>query len=315
MFVFSCYCAFVIRTVPVDSSIFLVNTSTHIFERARRDCEDLQNLCCKEGTETRNLIFESIWERKLHRYQELLQQRQALGNNKTIVTAKNAYDLYEPLWNCENEERFGGEFSYAIGDGPKWTCGLSALGNQSPRRAPCLVYSIGSHYDFSFEYAVHERLSHCEIHTFDGTLDLSIRDTPRDLYSRNIHFHNWNVISTYSAKNSNLTKEKTMRQIIRELNHTGKTIQIFKIDCEGCEYAVLPELFESDVEVQQLMVELHGTQTDAIANIFNNMSDHHMLLFHKERNHYGCDGYRCVEFSFVSKEFAKAALLAYLLGE
>ena len=34
---------------------------------------------------------------------------------------------------------------------------------------PCLVLSVGSGHDFSWESAVHAQWPHCSIHVFDGT--------------------------------------------------------------------------------------------------------------------------------------------------
>jgi hypothetical protein len=65
----------------------------------------------------------------------------------------------------------------------------------------------------------------CEIHTFDPT----IGGQPSNLPAGNIQFHPWGL-----AGQDNGTF-KTLPAIINELGHTGREIDIFKIDCEGCE--------------------------------------------------------------------------------
>ena len=79
-------------------------------------------------------------------------------------TTKQAYDLHEPTWQCESNERV----PKAPGDGPKQMCGVGAL-VRSPR---CLIYSFGSNGHVSFERALKARQPSCEIVTFDPLLEL-----------------------------------------------------------------------------------------------------------------------------------------------
>lgn len=49
-----------------------------------------------------------------------------------------------------------------VGDGGKWICDAHRIREQEE----CLVYSIGSNNDFSFEASVLKDIGqHCEIHT------------------------------------------------------------------------------------------------------------------------------------------------------
>ena len=71
--------------------------------------------------------------------------------------------LHEPSFNCNFEERLG-----RAGDGGKWICNPETIRNGLRNKDGCLVYSVGSNGDTSFETAIHEQLSkECEIHTFD----------------------------------------------------------------------------------------------------------------------------------------------------
>jgi hypothetical protein len=51
----------------------------------------------------------------------------------------------------------------------------------------------------------------------------------------------------------------TMHQ---SLGHVGRTINILKIDCEGCEWKTVPELFaaiqEGILKVDQMQLEVHA---------------------------------------------------------
>jgi hypothetical protein len=64
---------------------------------------------------------------------------------------------YEPEFVCLHERRIG-----KLGDGGKWICDPHRITKQDN----CLVYSIGSNNDFSFEQAILDHIGpHCEIHT------------------------------------------------------------------------------------------------------------------------------------------------------
>jgi Methyltransferase domain len=94
----------------------------------------------------------------------------------------------------------------------------------------------------------------------------------------------------------------TLQQIMTALNHTGRTIDVFKMDCEGCEYdTLIPQVFEpmrdGKLSIGQLQLEVHlpeaGPQPlQKIIPLFNGADAAGLRIFHKERNHWGCDGYQ-----------------------
>ena len=55
---------------------------------------------------------------------------------------------YMPLYNCPDEEKFG-----SFVDGGKWVCGIGRIPKQD-----CVVYSVGSHGEDSFEKELKEGL-------------------------------------------------------------------------------------------------------------------------------------------------------------
>lgn len=254
---------------------------------------------------------EQVWEQTRKSYEAyigLLREKEIERSSKIAAwNGKTAYDMYEPEWVCDSEKRVGpGEINF--GDGPKFVCGPDLLRDQRD----CLVYSIGSNYDFSFEDGMRKYGPGCEFHTFDGTLNLSHRALPSGLKEKNIYFHNWNVHSS-DGTHENGWLSKSIKTILSELGHTGKTIHVFKIDCEGCEYSVLPELMEmvkgNQINVQQIQVEIHGTDATKIQHLFQALRDVGYAVFHKERNHWGCNGYKCVEYALISMGHARKVFI------
>jgi len=249
----------------------------------------------------------ALWEEKWTKHQSYLKHlAQAEASRSSTMqdwNEKRAYDMYEPEWVCEADVRVGPS-EVNIGDGPKFVCAPDMLRYVQD----CLVYSIGSNYDFQFEQGLGMHAPNCEFHTFDGTMDLSNRALPPGLEEKNIHFHNWNLGVTSEVDAQGKTT-KSIGDIVNELGHKGRKIHVLKLDCEGCEYQVLPDLMEyikaRDVEIDQIQVEMHGVDAAPVQQVFQSLRGANFALFHKERNHWGCKGYLCVEFSFVSKQKAK----------
>ena len=87
----------------------------------------------------------------------------------------------------------------------------------------CLVYSIGSVGDSSFEASVYESISPaCEIHTFD--LNPWSYYTSREM-PKFMNYHTQRI--------GKEPPSKTIPEIVKDLGHTDRTIDLFKIDCEG----------------------------------------------------------------------------------
>jgi hypothetical protein len=74
-------------------------------------------------------------------------------------------------------------------------------------------------------------------------------------------------------------------------------VDLFKIDCERCEWSVYPQFFA--VPFRQLQIELHDTGVDFVANpFFAALAQHGYTIFHKEPNTLGCGG-GCIEYSLL----------------
>lgn len=198
---------------------------------------------------------------------------------------------WEPGFTCQHERRIG-----RWGDGGKWVCDphriTSKHGSQS-----CLVYSVGSNNDFSFEEAILKDISpDCEIHTFDPT----VGEHPSKLPAYgNITFHPWGL------GHEDHGAYKTLPSMIKELGHQLKEIDILKIDCEGCEWATFASWFEdgAPLSARQILIELHngtlGPHDPPISHEFISfLREKGYVIFHKESNTLGCKG-ACIEFSFL----------------
>lgn len=232
-----------------------------------------------------------------------------------LFDERTKYDLFETEAICLSEERFGSKstarFS-AFGDGPKFVCGMNFIRERYLHsNSTCLVYSIGSNNEIEYEQSVSDWLG-CETHTFDPTLG-----SEEFIGSNFSYFHPWGLgrdgetqsPEVYYDKGAGIFPTSSLKSIMSRLDHSGKKIDMLKIDCEGCEWKALPEIFHSistkELKVDQIQTELHGGNIEEIKSLFKKADEAEMRIMHKERNQWGCDGYRCLEYSFVSEEFLR----------
>ncbi|KAG7369971.1 methyltransferase domain containing protein [Nitzschia inconspicua] len=222
------------------------------------------------------------------------------------------FDLFEPEAVCLMEERFGGlsdERFVAFGDGPKFVCGVDYLRESYKKRNErCLVYSVGSNNNIQFEKAVKDNIG-CEIHTFDPTLRTPFRGYD---YA---DFHPWGLgkegekVRVENRDNVEFTTQ-SVENVMKQLGHTGRKIDIFKIDCEGCEFEAMPPVFEAitngTLQIDQLLIEMHARVSYEVMTDFFEAADRAgFRITHKERNGWGCGGTTCVEYAFVNESFLR----------
>jgi len=203
---------------------------------------------------------------------------------------------FEPEFTCPHEFRLG-----KLGDGGKWIC--------DPHRIPkdnCLIYSIGSNGNFQFETDSFQIISDkCEIHTFD--LKASGRGVvfADEAKKVGVNFHHWGI----GDKSSGLNNMKTFKEIMTDLNHKQRTVDVMKIDCERCEYDQfrqwLSDWKELGMTVRQIMLEIHNSDLPHVVDLFNEFQKAGYVMFHKEAN-YQNEG-NCIEAAFLllSPDFQK----------
>lgn len=190
----------------------------------------------------------------------------------TLATPRH---YYQSMWHagdrqCSHLRRIGD-----IGDGGKYVC-MDAL------RDPIHVLSVGSAGDFTFEIDILKYFPRAIITIMDGTVPPSVaaRAPP------NVSFVRFNFDLETRMTNS---------------------LDILKIDCEGCElYTLMP--FLRHTCVNQILLETHACQQP--------LYRHHALMvklnrsfgvFVKEPNIEFSDG-TCVEFGLLRRRPCESRL-------
>jgi hypothetical protein len=222
-------------------------------------------------------------------------------------TGLTVYDPFEATYTCHSEYRRGKNF----GDGGKFVCGDPEYFTSRfiAPETKCLVYSVGSSGDVSFEEEVVRTLG-CEVFTFDPTGDSGA-------YKKNVEavggtFHAIGVSGVPSSMRNLVTCAISsllpINDIINILDHTGRHIHILKIDCEDCEWDAFiklwPQIYAGDISIGQIQIEMHGVDFSKIATFFDAADKAGYMIFNKESNPW-CDGYKCFEFSLILKSDAE----------
>lgn len=132
------------------------------------------------------------------------------------------------------------------------------------------------------------------VHTFDPVTynkRNGVFATALEPYST---FHPWGLATAERANNDKL---RTLEDTIRELGHENRTIDIFKIDCEGCEWSTYSSWLAVNNDIRQILVETHDAPMPQAANFFHDLHDAGYVITSKEANY--IVGGRNVEFAFL----------------
>jgi len=191
----------------------------------------------------------------------------------------------------------------------------------------CIIYSVGSSGDFSFEQAVLKRTK-CSVHTFDCTYS-GVVQPGYDLDPARFTYHKWclgrpKVNGREGASETNYKPVEggeylEYAEVVSRLNHSR--VDVLKIDIEGMEYAVLGDAFHESTPSlpRQISIELHFSHHDTVdntpysPNIKAAKSLPHMALFfaHMANLGYGALAYKgngymdlgcCADYSFLRVE-------------
>jgi hypothetical protein len=232
-------------------------------------------------------------------------------NTLTLDSPDSRFYLenYEPNFSCLLEQRVGGNGN---GDGPKWVCDphrLIRISKERKRLNPnvpgCLVYSVGSRGDFNFEVALQKLLGPgvCEVHIFDMG-DHGGR-MPKGL---DLHYHQWGLAKQekgLAGKKPKPGKEfYSIEETMKLLGHENMpAIDVFKIDCERCEFETYNEWFAPQIpDLRQILVEVHGAPKDHVIDFFDGFQKEGYVTFHKEPNIHPSSQGRFVEYAFLKLE-------------
>lgn len=209
-----------------------------------------------------------------------------------------------PFWYAENfQEEFHCAHSQRIpsdsnGDGPKWVCDPHRIAQQKE----CLVYSVGSNGNTMFEEGIKREIGeHCEIHTFDlVTSNPRNGDFQQKLQRVGATFHPWGLGTSQQATRYATTGTGpplyTLAQIMDKLNHTHRMVDIFKIDCEWCEWHTYEDWIQVG-NLRQVLVETHNAPMPTARDFFYALHDAGYVIFSKEANFQNGGG--GVEYAFL----------------
>jgi len=188
---------------------------------------------------------------------------------------------------------------------------ITTINTNNPTN-PCLIYSIGHHgkrpqhvinpnyFDFSYEQSLLTELGGsssssnnnsqhaCEIHIFDSWLATYRGPSPPGLI-----LHPWGLEGVADA-HLGRRDYMTLGETVERLGHGGREVDVFKVDCEACEWHTFREWFDhsdgsngSDggsgggVVMRQILVELHGAPKYE-DDFFETMEKNHFVIFHRE---------------------------------
>ncbi|KAL7527511.1 hypothetical protein ACHAWF_002207 [Thalassiosira exigua] len=207
---------------------------------------------------------------------------------------------YEPNFSCQFEKRVGVPMN---GAPPNQVCDphrIEALAKARRARDPshpgCIVYSIGSNGDFTFELGVEKEAGAgvCEFHIFD------MGDYEKKMMSQGLQrafYHRWGIKGAHKSNKGN--KFHSLQDTVRLLGHESLDIvDIFKIDCEHCEWDSYRDWLSPGVPLlHQILVEVHKAPRLVALDFFGSLERAGYLRFHKEPNiQYEPS---CVEYAFV----------------
>lgn len=250
-----------------------------------------------------------LWAQNMRKYEHLMDERRAyVASSRRGFKEKTSHDPFEASFTCHAEHRRGKLF----GDGGKFCCGDDDYFKAyvGPNGEKCLVYSVGSNGEASFEADIVTRLE-CEVHTFDPTGNTkryanTVQSVGATFHAIGVSGAPGKVLNTVTNVTSELLP---IKDIIDSLGHWKRHVHILKIDCEGCEFSAFsnlwPQIRSGDVSIGQILIEVHGTRFSPLDDFFKGADEAGYMIFHKERNHWGCMGYLCVEYSLIHKSEAK----------
>ncbi|GJP33994.1 hypothetical protein CLOM_g18478 [Closterium sp. NIES-68] len=245
---------------------------------------------------------ENYWENIEHRrdiFHGVLQP--ILGN-----TVRMKELVLIPTYTCPLNERIG-----KWGDGGKWACMLpSAIQKKDP-----VVYSIGSFGMYSFEKEMH-RMLRTKPYTFDPFLPPAKRAVMASLpflHFLEIGLSGSATLPSYRSKFPEKTFS-TLPEMMRQFGHTY--VDVFKIDCEGCEVELLRDLGEEynntgkrlavhggKLPFGQILIEFHNMGDSAkTLTMFYTLENLGYRMFSIEYNH-RCAA--CCEMSFIHESLVR----------
>mmetsp|Transcript_12107 Transcript_12107/g.21498 ORF Transcript_12107/g.21498 Transcript_12107/m.21498 type:complete len:355 (-) Transcript_12107:158-1222(-) len=259
---------------------------------------------------------DATWKarKELHQTWMAKQAKMTAQMNDPTIKASTYWQYHwEPSFHCDMTDRIG-----LIGDGGKWICNPSTIRQAVKDGGSCLVYSIGSNGQFDFEQKVVEEISsECEIHIFDPGAPGEHEEVYKaegDMYRpievwekppKQATYHQVAIGIDGTDLGFEGVPTKSISTMVRELGHEDRWIDIFKIDCEGCEWDVYQDFVKPGVKIRQLQAELHAfgyprpssNFSQIVDPFFHELNDAGFVVFSKEANLLSKGA--CVEYAFL----------------
>lgn len=147
-----------------------------------------------------------------------------------------------------------------LGDGGKWTCGMSRYSAPSKESQKCIVYSFGVEDDSSFENEFLSRVETAEVWAYDFSVsDFGIQLEPDN--RNRAHFTQAGI----AGKTTSTDAQPSFYSIADLMKQNGhEYIDILKMDIEGSEFEALDGLSEAfpasqglELPIGQLLIEVH----------------------------------------------------------
>ncbi|KAF4744716.1 hypothetical protein FOZ63_005467 [Perkinsus olseni] len=218
--------------------------------------------------------------------------RQFVGPQKNRPDKWFARNTF-PEVSCEFEERLG-----TRGDGGKWVCESYKLGREF-RREPVIIYSVGYGNSFSFEAAFHDEVNeNAEIFVFE--IDKELYEKAVRVGPAYITWKHWGLASRDDRAQEHFTLP-TMR---RMLGHADRVIDIFKIDCEGCEFDTFRTWLDGKNDKSlptQILIEVHWRDPKSARTLLEYLMQLDYVIFRREPNYLAKSSY--MEFGLVQRSF------------
>ena len=182
---------------------------------------------------------------------------------------------------CQKMVRVGGYGLSGVSDGSKMLCMDEEVEVADQK---CVIVSVGSNGDFSFEEAMRSAFPACTVHTFDGTMKgrPGFAGPPAWL-APSFHYENFGPESYKLPA------------------FAGGETAVLKMDCEGCEnIALLPAVRSSCANL--ILVEIHDDGQGSMARLLTALNETH-ALYYAEPNPVA---HGCIEFALKRRKACRS---------